>query len=115
MPEYGTNKKALHKEVSSIFGGVWITKEAGIRQQPSASGSIGDGYIVPNPSTVGRQTRLEPVPAHHDCAHHKTVRHARLGTVAIINAFNRVIRRIFPSRSRREEKRLRSNWDNWRC
>ena len=110
MPEYGTNKKALHKEVSSIFAGVWITKEAGIRQQPSAPGSIGDGYIVPNPSTVDRQTRLEPGPAHH-----KTGRRARLGTVTIMNAFKRVMWRIFPSRSRREEKRLRSNWDNWRC
>jgi hypothetical protein len=115
MAKCGTNRKALHKEVSSIFAGVWITKEAGTRQQPSAPASIGDGCIAPKLSTVAQQTRLQPDPAHHDRAQQKTVGCTKSGFAAIIEGFKRVIRRILPSRAQREEKRLRSDWDNWRC
>jgi hypothetical protein len=115
MAKCGTNRKALHKEVSSIFAGVWITKESGIQQQPSAPGSIGDGHAAPKPSTVVRQTRLQPGCGHHDRARQETVGRTQPGFAAIIKRFKRVIRHILPSRSRRQEKRLRSDWDNWRC
>ena len=115
MAKFGANRKALHKEVSSIFAGVWITKEAGIQQQPSAPGSIGDGHAAPKPSTVVRQTRLQRGPGHHDGAQQKKVRRRRSGFAAIIKGLKRVIRHILPSRSNREEERLRSDWDNWRC
>lgn len=115
MAEFRTDRKALHKDVSSIFAGMGITKEAGVQQQPGAPGSIEDDYVVPKPSTAARKTRSQPGLARRDRGQQKIVGHKQPEFAAIIKGFKRVIRRIFPSKSRREEKRLRSNWDNWRC
>jgi len=115
MAKCGTTRKALHKQVASILSGVWITKQDSIQQQPSALESIEDDYIAPRPYSVVQQTRLQPAPAYHDRTRQKRIGCTQPAFACILKGLKRFVRHILPARSKSEEKRLGSDWDNWRC
>lgn len=102
------NKKALHMGISSIFADLGMIKKTGTQQQSTVPTSTPEGHVGRKPPTVAQLLVLQAGPGCHGGSQLKTIRPVQSRFAPSTSGTRRVLRHAFPSRSRREERRLRS-------
>jgi hypothetical protein len=107
MAEHQTNRKALHKEISSIFAGVCITKKTS-SQQPGVPASTHTGSTGRKSPTAAQMICLQPMLQPQDKPQPKTIVAEESVIAPSTNVPKPDRSHMRLPKSRRERKRLRS-------
>jgi len=99
MAEQQTNENALYREISAIFADLSIIKRTRTQQHR---------FLGAKAHSVAQLVALQATLIPRDKPQQEAIRSEQTGPAPLINVLGRVFRRMSPSRSGKEKRRLQS-------